>query len=142
MKIEFTVPGQPQGKGRARVSTFGGFARAYTPEKTQVYENLIKVCYLQKNFPKLQGVLNLTVTAVYLAPTSFSLKKLKKALNGEIRPQTKPDLDNILKVVCDALNKIAYDDDKQIVQMFISKYYGENPYIKIEIEEVESDGNQ
>ena len=142
MKITFTVPGQPQGKARARVSTFGGFARAYTPEKTQMYENFIKVCYLDGNSPKLQGALNLTVTAVYSIPKGFSLKKRKQALNGEIKPQTKPDLDNVFKVVCDALNKIAYDDDKQIVQMFGSKFYGESPYLKIEIEEVSSSGNQ
>lgn len=43
--ITFTVLGQPQGKARAKVSMRGGFARAYTPDKTAAYENLIKLCY-------------------------------------------------------------------------------------------------
>lgn len=137
MKITFTVPGKPQGKARARVSTCNGVARAYAPEKTQLYENLIKLCYIDGAYPKLKVMLNLCVIAVYPIPSGFSLKKRQKALRGEIKPQVKPDLDNVLiKVVCDALNSVAYDDDRQIVQMFGSKFYGESPYLEIEIEEV------
>ena len=39
--VAFTVPGEPQGKGRARVGTIGGHARMFTPAKTVAYEGLI-----------------------------------------------------------------------------------------------------
>lgn len=131
--IEFSVPGQPQGKGRARVSTHGGFARAYTPEKTAAYENLIKLSCVDrmKDLQPLKGAIKISITAFYAMPKAFSRKKSKSALLGEIRPQTKPDLDNIVKVVCDALNKIAYADDKDIVEVHARKYYDLTPRIEV-----------
>lgn len=131
--IEFSVPGQPQGKGRARVSTHGGFARAYTPEKTAAYENLIKLSCVDrmKDLHPLKGAIKISITAFYAMPKAFSRKKCKSALLGEIRPQTKPDLDNIVKVVCDALNKIAYADDKDIVEVHARKYYDLTPRIEV-----------
>ena len=139
-KHEISVPGKPQGKGRARVSTYGGFARAYTPERTAAYENLIKVCYSESGAGILENALKMTVTAFYGVPSSFSRKKRQSALNGEIRPTTKPDLDNVVKVVCDALNGLAYTDDKNIVELRAYKYYAESPRVEIVIEEVKSNG--
>ena len=39
--IAFTVPGQPQGKGRPRVGKIGAHARLFTPQKTVAYEGLV-----------------------------------------------------------------------------------------------------
>jgi Holliday junction resolvase RusA-like endonuclease len=136
MKISFVVQGQPQGKGRAKVTTRNGFAHAYTPEKTLLYENLIKVCFLEKKVERLQGALQMTIYAFYQIPKSFSKKKRDDALTGEIFPLTKPDVDNIAKVVCDALNGVAYEDDKQIVELTVKKYYSEFPKVIIDIAEV------
>ena len=52
-----------------------------------------------------------------------------------MRPQTKPDIDNVVKVVCDALNKVAYNDDTQVVKIVAEKYYGETPGLVVEIRE-------
>lgn len=126
MKRTFTVPGAPQGKGRARVSTMGGFARAYTPEKTAKYENLVRLCYIEQyRQAKLKGAVRAVITAYYPIPKSFSRVKRENAIKGLLRPQIKPDADNVVKVIMDALNGLAYDDDRQVVQIFISKYYGE-----------------
>lgn len=129
MTIIFTIPGQPQGKGRAKVSTRGGFARAYTPEKTAAYENLIKLSYGSN--PKLEGYIAVTILAYYAIPKSFSKAKTAQALSGKIRPTTKPDVDNIAKVVCDALNKIAYDDDSQIISLVVMKSYAQTPRVAV-----------
>ena len=136
MKISFTVPGQPQGKGRAKVTTRNGFAHAYTPEKTILYENLIKMCFLETKAERLQGALEMTIFAFYQVPKSFTKKKRNDALNGNLTPQTKPDVDNIAKVVCDALNGVAYEDDKQIVELTVKKYYSGCPEVIIDIAEV------
>ena len=50
-------------------------------------------------------------------------------------PTTKPDGDNILKVVLDALNGLAYDDDRQVVKMCIIKVYGSNPGLVVQVGE-------
>ena len=39
--IAFTVPGAPQGKGRAKIVKIGGFSRMATPAKTVAYEGLV-----------------------------------------------------------------------------------------------------
>lgn len=138
-RIEFTVPGQPVGKGRARVSTHGGFARAYTPEKTAVYENLVKLSYMQevadKPLKKLAGAIQIKILAYYAIPKSFSKKKRDAAMRGDVTPLIKPDLDNVIKSVCDGLNGVAYDDDKQITFITAAKYYGDPPRVKVVIEE-------
>lgn len=137
--IRITVPGQPQGKGRARVCLRGGYARAYTPDSTAAYENLIKLAYGNRGISVVP--VELAVTAYYRIPKTFSKKKRNEALSGHVRPQTKPDIDNVVKVVCDALNKVAYNDDTQVVKIVAEKYYGETPGIVIEIKEAGHGGD-
>lgn len=131
--IRITVPGQPQGKCRARVCLRGGYARAYTPDSTAAYENLIKLAYGNRGISVVP--VELAVTAYYRIPKSFSKRKRTEALSGVVRPQTKPDIDNVVKVVCDALNKVAYNDDTQVVKIVAEKYYGETPGLVVEIKE-------
>lgn len=133
---EFFVPGQPQGKGRAKVTVRGKFAHAYTPDKTVSYENLIKVEYLRKyaGQPLLDGELTLWVVAIFGVPKSTSKKKAALMLDCKKRPTTKPDMDNIIKVIADANNGIAYRDDTQIVQIHAAKQYGEIPGVDVRIE--------
>ena len=138
-RIEFTVPGQPVGKGRARVTTHGGFARAYTPEKTAVYENLVKLSFQAINETPLDGAIEVSILAYYAIPKSFSRKKRDAALRGDIKPNVKPDLDNVIKSICDGLNRVAYNDDKQITFIAAAKYYGEPARVKIALKEVEND---
>lgn len=82
------------------------------------------------------GALKMAITAFYPIPTSWSKKKRTAAIGGAIRPTVKPDADNVLKVICDALNGIAYADDKQIVEAAVRKFYVMEPAVVVEIEEV------
>ena len=56
-------------------------------------------------------------------------------LENRISPTKKPDIDNITKVVLDALNKFAYKDDTQITEITAVKKYASTPKVKIKIEE-------
>ena len=58
-------------------------------------------------------------------------------INGDILPTKKPDADNILKIIADALNGIAYADDKQVVTAEVQKLYAENGYTEAAIWEVQ-----
>lgn len=121
--IVFTVLGQPVAKGRPRVTKWG----SYTPEKTVNYENLVKFSYLEKYQEKIEGNLSLEVKFYFQTPKSTS-KKNKELMELEIiRHNKRPDIDNCIKAITDALNSIAYDDDSQIVEIKASKYYSETP---------------
>ena len=56
---------------------------------------------------------------------------------GKIRPTKKPDFDNIGKIVCDSLNKRAYNDDAQVVDAQVRKFYSRNPRVVVTIQEAE-----
>ena len=131
MKAEFIVYGEPVGKARPRVTRMG---HAYTPEKTVLYENLIKMEYERQcggeKARKPEQVM-MTVVLYYQIPKSVSKKKREQMITGGIRPTKKPDCDNALKCVADALNGLAYDDDSQLVQCHVEKWYAEDPRIEV-----------
>lgn len=132
--MTFEVLGKPQGKARARVTKWG----AYTPDKTILYENLIKLSFQQK-YPKvdlLEGYLRMSITAVFEPPKSTSKKNKDLMYNQMIRPAKKPDIDNVAKCVLDALNGIAYKDDIQVVELHLNKVYGTNARLIVTILEV------
>ena len=131
--LTFTVLGEPKGKARARVTRFG----AYTPEATAMYENLVKIEYRQQlrdyRFPDNMP-LRMKVVAEFTIPASSSKAKRIQMLNGTNRPTKKPDWDNVGKIVSDALNKIAYKDDSQIVECTVIKKYSDKPKVTITLE--------
>lgn len=138
--VKFTVPGEPKGKARARtVRGRGGKTFSYTPEGTVLYENLIKTCYLQDAGVMIFNdgqPLKVTILAFYPVPKSYSKKKKQQMLKDELFPTKKPDIDNIAKCVLDALNKVAYRDDTQVVELRMEKHYGEIPRVEVKIEEI------
>ena len=134
--MKFWTPGKPQGKARARTVNCGGRVHSFTPEKTVLYENLIKVCFEQakpKDWEPLQGWVEMTIRAVFEVPKSYSKKRREWCLQGFEKPTVKSDADNIAKVFCDALNGIAYADDKQIIKLVVTKEYGEEAGVEVEL---------
>ena len=142
MTITFTVPGAPTGKQRPRVTMRGGYAKAYTPDKTVNYENLVKLMYGQEAKGRVfdrDKSLRMLIVALYDIPQSTSKKKAELMRIGQIRPTKKPDLDNVAKIICDALNGVAYHDDASVVDLKVVKYYSDTPGVTVTIEEVETD---
>lgn len=133
----FNIPGEAKGKGRPKFARMGNFVKAYTPKDTANYENWVKICYKQA-YPgaeKLQGALKMQIFITTAIPASYSKKQKKMAMDNTLRPTKKPDLDNIAKIICDSLNTIAYEDDKQIVCLEVNKYYGETGNVLVQLEE-------
>ena len=56
-------------------------------------------------------------------------------LDGKELPLKKPDIDNIVKVVADALNGVAYHDDTQIVMVVAKKVYSLLEGLDVTVEE-------
>lgn len=137
MNVTFTVYGEPKGKARPKFANIGGFMKSYQTKEQNAAENYIKMGYLEAaKGVYLTGALSLNIMAYYPIPKSVSKKKKEQMLNGNVRPIIKPDYDNIGKSISDALNKVAYDDDKQIVDGGISKFYSDRPCTIIEIREL------
>lgn len=138
MKIKFTIPGKAVAKQSFRYTRDG---RKYTDKDVKNYANWVRLCFQQAVPAHLPSVffekpLKITIRAVFEVPKSYSNFKRTKCLLGEIRPTVKPDTDNISKNIKDALNGIAYPDDKQVVSETIEKYYGVSPFTAVCIEEI------
>lgn len=142
--VSFLVPGEPVAKGRPRFGIRktrdgGSYVSVRTPEKTVIYENHVKLEYIEQTGGHRfddNGMLEIEIEAYFSIPKSASKKKRALMLTGDIRPTKKPDMDNILKAVADALNGIAYRDDSQIVRATIDKYYDAAPRMIVTISEI------
>lgn len=135
--MKFIVEGKPQGKARARTfyNKRMGKMQSITPEKTKSYEDLIRWSYKAAGGAYYNEIpLKVNINAFYPIPTSFTKAKKQQAQRGELYPCVKPDCDNIIKVVLDALNGVAYYDDKQVICAACNKAYGVRGCLVVEIE--------
>jgi Holliday junction resolvase RusA-like endonuclease len=134
MDIEFIVPGAAMGKQRPRFVRRGRFVSTYTPQETKNYQKQVLIAYNKvARGKKLFGPIKADVCAIYEPPKSVSKKTREKMLSGEIPYTKKPDVDNILKSVCDALNEVSYDDDAQINDARVTKMYGEKAMCQVKL---------
>ena len=138
MEVKFTVYGEPTGKGRPRFNTKTG--HAITPKNTVIYENLVRMEYMNQCGESTFSddvMLDMRIKAYYSIPKSKS-KKIQNLMRlGILRPNKKPDMDNVVKIIADSLNKVAYRDDTQIVDCQVRKFYSDNPRVEVRIIEIE-----
>lgn len=133
--VTFRVDGTPVPKGRPKFARRGQFVSTYTPKTTLDYEDLIA-----DGAKRAMGASEPLKTALEVffyfslpIPKSYSKKRTEACLSGLERPMKK-DLDNLIKSVSDAMNKIVFKDDAQIVALHATKVYGD-PYVEVLIKE-------
>ena len=140
--VQLTILGDPESKQRPRYSTYNGYVRTYTPQKTINYESLIAHEYNSK-YGKLMferdEPINVVINAYFgLAKADFCKKGLSKSGREKMEMgycTTHKDLDNTIKIILDALNSIWYVDDKQIVVINACKFWTmETPRVEIILE--------
>lgn len=133
--IKVIVPGKPQGKARPRVTKAG---HAFTPEKTREYEAWIRENFRNQNRlmePFEADIpLMVNITAHFKPPKSWSKAETQKALNA-VYHLGKPDCDNIAKCI-DAINGLAWTDDKQVAVLKVRKIWDFDEYLEIEIRDL------
>lgn len=140
--LVFHVPMQPIGKARPRVVSRFGHTHAFTPKKTLDAEKLIKNAAIKamavSNLQTTDVPLCLRVSAFFALPKSATKKRYHEIACNRYTPHIqKPDLDNIYKLVSDAMNKVVYFDDKQIAESHTYKFWTvEEPYLYIKIIEI------
>ncbi len=144
MMITFSIPGAPQGKGRAKIVRIGGFSRMATPAKTVAYEGLIAhaAAAVMAGRPLIEGPVRCSLMLHCQVPASWSQKKQRMALASEVFPTTKPDADNVLKAVFDGMNGVVWKDDVQCVEISVVKRYAAVPCVQIRVQEIETVAQQ
>lgn len=142
MIVDFFIPGEPKAKERPKFSRNmrTGKVKVYTPKGTSNYEETVRWRYrnefgLQKFEPDVP--LMVIVKVHCYIPRSTSKKKRSLMEDNYLKPTKKPDVDNVLKIILDSLNKVAYDDDKQVVYAAVEKMYGPEPGVNVYICEYE-----
>lgn len=132
------VEGKIKGKARPRFNTKTG--RAFTPGDTITYENWIKCCYQEQDGKFIDGPVKARIEVYYKIPKSYTKKRVQAIRDGLEMPLKKPDSDNIAKIVLDSLNKIAFDDDAQVVELIVIKRWTEEQErIEFELEEINNE---
>ena len=135
MIYEFEVPGKVIGKGRPRLNSYTGIV--YTPTKTKDYETLVQEYFLLKypRFKILEGRIKVSIIAYFSIPKATKKSEIDDMLENNISPTKKPDIDNIVKIILDSMNKFAFKDDNQITKLEVEKKYLQEDKIYIKIEE-------
>lgn len=135
MFISFIIPVAPVAKGRARSYRRGNHIGHYTPKKTSDYESFVRDIAVEIMLGKrIIDVPVYMIATFYLPiPKSWSKKKRKMALDGDLMPTSKPDCSNYIKSIEDALNGVIYKDDSQIVDVYARKRYSERPRAEVSI---------
>lgn len=134
--VQVIIDGEPVAQGRPRFARRGGFVQAYDPKKSKDYKQRIRdevmpLFYQRAGFTPFTGPCSLTLYVYRPILKSFSMRRREMAEAGLIRPTTKPDTDNYLKGVLDALNTVVFKDDSQFVGMVAQKFYSCEPRIEI-----------
>ena len=125
------VPGEPVGKGRPRIGRRGKHAMMFTPQKTADYEQAVKAEAAKSMAGRapFDGPVELKLQVFTGIPKSYPKAKSLAARLGKIAPTKKPDIDNVVKAVCDSLNEVVWIDDVQVVDLHVSKRFGDEPCI-------------
>ena len=140
MMRDFEIEGKPTGKGRPRFKRTGSFVQTYTPEKTADYEKLVRLRFQNAGGIITDKPVKIEIVAFFAPPKSTRKREKAEMLVNRILPVKKPDCDNIAKIVLDALNKIAYKDDAQVIELSVKKRYAAEAKVLVHIEEIETGG--
>ena len=116
--VAFTIPAEPIAFARS-----GGNGKVrFTPKRQRDFMALVQLAAhtAMNGQPPIDGPIELCIRAVYRVPSSWSKKRA-----AEARWRTsRPDVDNLAKLICDALNEIVFGDDAQVATLIVQKMYG------------------
>ena len=132
--IKFTVFGATQAQERSGNQIRAGksgkqYVHHYDQPKSADFKKLVQLYCMEamsraKQRDPLEGMLVLSIRVYRKIPKAFGKVKRVQAVQGDLRPITKPDLKNYIWGIEDSLNGIAWKDDSQIISFDGSgKYY-------------------
>jgi Holliday junction resolvase RusA-like endonuclease len=132
--IAFHIPGEPVAFARSG----GKGAVRFTPKRQRDFMALIRLAAAQamSGQEPFAAPVEMVVRAVYLIPKSWPKKKADTA-----RWRTsKPDGDNLAKIISDAINTIVFADDSQVASLTVQKMYGPLAGVTVSVSTLEERG--
>lgn len=136
--IKLIINKTPQPQSRPRFTARGRYVHAYENKKITMYKRMVAATY-QSYFGAVKPTEKaIAVDVVFYRPVQKSISKIERQrrLTGKSLPAIKPDIDNYVKAILDALNGVAFRDDKQIISLNAKKLYSDKPRTEIEIKEI------
>lgn len=133
-EISFEIPGEPVAQGRPRAGkSWTGKTVLYDPVKSKDFKQFVRLVAMQ-HAPKelIKGPITLLVDIFRPTPKRLQTKPQQALIkSGELRPTTKPDVDNYVKGIKDGLNKVIWEDDSQVVDLTVRKFYSLSPKVVV-----------
>lgn len=138
-QVTFTVETEPVACARPRFNS--KTRHAFTPKKTRQYKDKVasaasKAMY---NRTPLEGPLKAEITAYMAIPEGYPRWKRDLIDQGKMRPTSVPDTDNLAKGVMDAMNKLVFRDDAEIIELLVHKRFSDRPRMEVCVESLASD---
>lgn len=128
--VSFIVQGDPVPQPRPRVSTVGGFARAYVPKGHPVhaYRQAVQLAAAEAGLRQVTTPVQVVIGCVFQRPKSHYARRGLKATAPAL---PRPDVDNLAKAVLDALG--GFFDDTLVEGLTVAKSYGEQARTEVAI---------
>lgn len=135
MLLEFALPIVPTPQARPRVAVRFGHGVAYKTARQKANERTLEAMLApHRPAAPIAAPLALEVTAVLPIPKSAAKKAREDMAAGKLWPGKKPDLDNLLKNLLDAMTRLRFwTDDALVCSIRADKRYGVNPCWKVGI---------
>ena len=129
MHLDFFVAGTPKAQPRVKAFVRGGHAGVYTPDSAESWKQSVRKQALT-NAPECFTAAPIRISLDFFLPRPKSHYKRDGSLkpNARIWHQNKPDIDNLIKAVTDAITDTqkVWLDDSQICEITATKTYGIN----------------
>lgn len=129
-EITFSIGGVPKPQPRPRLSKYGVFDPANQFKKT--YEAEIRKQLPAGFYKDSNMILGINAT-FYMKIPQYAIKKKMMEKSENSYHTNVPDIDNLIKLMLDCLNEIAFPDDRQIAKICCEKRYSANPRTEIKI---------
>lgn len=128
--IKLRIAGRSSTKQRPRFNTQTG--RTYTPPSNTISENDVRAVWREAGEPRIDDDVAISISmTVYVCRPAGHFKKdgtlSAEGMRNPVPRNKKPDLDNAVKLVMDALNTRAYKDDVQVASLHVDREWAEWP---------------
>lgn len=120
--ITFIIPGNPKPQGRPRFFRRGKFVGTYDPDDSKDFKHKVATYFKASGGSVMEGPISMDMKCIFKRPKRLMTKK---SPDGMVPCDKRPDADNLIKAVLDALNGLAYHDDGQVSCIRVWKVYHE-----------------
>ena len=135
--IELIILGEPVAQQRPKFNSYT--KKAHDPIKSKNYKLFVgHEAKLQHQGPLIDCPIRVEIDVYRKNNKGTSKKEIARREKKLSMPTVKPDIDNYVKGIKDALNGVIWVDDNLVIELEAKKYYSVNPRIEVRIKELKS----